>query len=1112
MDKKVLQEHAEGLIVTSGCLSGEIPELLLKGDLNGARTAAKWYQDVFGPENFYIEIQDHQAESSPQNNLNPLLYQLARETGAPLLATNDLHYVHAADAEAQDILLCVQMGKTLEDPKRMKFDSSQYYLKTPQEMALLFPELPDALENTVRVAEMCNVEIEFGRTLLPEFPVPEGFASQYEYLRHLCIEGARERFGEVGEAVERKLDYELGIISSKGFLSYFLIVWDYVNYARQRGMRCVARGSAAGSLVAYTLGITNVDPLRYELLFERFLNPERMSMPDIDMDFPDDRREEVIRYVADKYGWENVSQIATFSTMGAKQAVRDVGRVMGLQNEADRVARLIPTGLNVSIDGSLESVREFKDLYGASPQIKKLVDLGRALEGTVRSTGIHAAGVIIASEPLDTVVPLQLRDYKDPKDSWLVCQYEQEHLEELGLLKFDFLGLSNLTILMNCRRFIQQTRGIDLDLDRLPTDDAKTYELLGQGETTGVFQLESGAMRKHIAELKPTCLEDITAMVALYRPGPMESIPQFIKAKHGEIEIRYLHPALESLLRTSYGVIVYQDQVLLIAVQLAGFSWGEVDKFRKAMSKKLREELVKYRDKFIKGCEKHGISAEIAGKIFDFIEPFAGYGFNRAHACAYAMVAYQTAYLKANYTAEFMAATLTTEAGDSKKVVSAVDECRRMGVEVLPPDVNKSLSGFTVEEGSPNPLPPSLGGKGHSDDDAAMNGKGPQGEDTTVGARPASPGDGDANDARRAVRFGLLAIKGVGSRPIEGLIEARESGGPFTSLADLFARTESKNLTRGAVESLMKAGACDQLGRPEHISPTTWRSRLLHALDRAMAWGQQRRRMREVGQVSLFGGASDGGDDFVPGDAAEYPMQQLLAWEKELLNLYLSAHPLAHVARLLGKRVTASTGRLNEEWAGQEVTMGGRITGIRRITTKRRGELMAYVQLEDMQGAIEVIVFPKAYAATAEHWREEAVVLVKGTLKLRDEEMQLVADSVEEFEASEDEVNRPTYLLRITLRRGEDARSETLAKVDVHDVAIALARYPGDDRYELLVRSRRWLARLAPPPTAAGVRYCPELHQELERILGPRSVQVTTLPLSPTLSGAPAVIAHTASA
>ena len=1036
IDKKMLAEYAEGLIVTSGCLSGEIPELLLKGDLNGARAAARWHQDVFGPENFYIEVQDHAAPDSPQNKLNPMLYNLARETGAPLLATNDLHYVAADDAQAQDVLLCVQTGKTLDEPKRMKFDSQHYYLKTPDEMARMFPDLPEALSNTMRVAEMCNVEIEFGANLLPIYHIPAGFATPDEYLYHLCLEGVKERYGAMSEAVQQKLDYEFSVIREKGFVSYFLIVWDYVNFGRSRGMRCVARGSAAGSLVAYVLGITNVDPLRYDLLFERFLNPERMSMPDIDMDFPDDRREEVIRYVADKYGWDKVAQIVTFNTMAAKAAVRDVGRVMGMQNEADRVARLIPAGPKVTINSALKDVAELRQTYETNSQIRKLVDTALDLEGTVRSTGIHAAGVVISREPLETVVPLQLRDYKEA-NPWLVSQYEQAHLEELGLLKFDFLGLSNLTILMNSQKFIQQTRGIDIDLDRLPTDDQRTYALLAQGETTGVFQLESGAMRRYIQELKPTRIEDVTAMVALYRPGPMDSIKTFTQAKHGEIQVKYLHPMLEPLLRESYGVIVYQDQVLLIAVQLAGFTWGEVDKFRKAMSKKIPEELAKYRDKFIKGCAKNGIKDKVAEQIFDFIEPFAGYGFNKAHAAAYGFVAYQTAYLKANYTAEFMAATLTTESGDAKKVVAAVEECRRMSVEVRPPDINRSESGFTVEAMEPDP---------------------------------------ETGGPQWAVRFGLLAIKNVGSRPIDSLLEARREGGPFRSLADVFARTDSKGVTRGAVECLIKAGAFDSLGR---------RSQLLAALDRALSYGQQQRKMREIGQNSLFGGlTNDDHDDFALPDVPDHPQEQILAWEKELLNLYLSAHPLSHIAPALKRRVTTYTANLTDEWAGQKITLGGRITEIRRIVTKR-GDTMLIVQLEDLQGTVPVTVFPKTYAATSESWREDAVVLVTGTVRFRDEDAEIICESVEEFAMMPDEVERKEYLVRISLKR---QKNSALDVAHLQDVLTALNDFPGHDRYEFVVRNGKWEARLTMPPGRAGIRYCPELHQQLEGILGPGAV------------------------
>jgi DNA polymerase III subunit alpha len=1038
IDKQVLQEHAEGLIVTSGCLSGEIPELLLNEDRNGARNAVRWYQDVFGKENFYIEVQNHEAPESPQIKLNSLLYELHRETGAPLLATNDLHYVAASDASAQDVLLCVQTGKTLDEPKRMKFDSQEYYLKTPDEMAALFPELPQALENTMRVAEECNVDIEFGANLLPHYAIPSEFRSQDEYLYHLCLAGINERFGAMSEMLQQKLDYEFSILSSKGLVSYFLIVWDYTNYARSHGMRCVARGSAAGSLISYVLGITNVDPIRYALPFERFLNPDRMGLPDIDMDFPDDRRDEVIRYVADKYGWDKVAQIVTFNTMAAKAAVRDVGRVMRMQSEADRVARLIPNGPKVTISDSLENVKELQQLYDTSSAIHELVDMAKDLEGTVRSTGIHAAGVVISQIPLDEVVPLQLRDTRDPSNSWLVSQYEQEHIEALGLIKFDFLGLSNLTILMNCQKFIKQTRGLDIDLEHLPVDDDKTYELLGQGETTGVFQLESGKMRAYIKELKPNCIEDLMAMVALYRPGPMESIPQFIKAKHGEIQIKYLHPLLEPLLRESYGVIVYQDQVLLIAVQLAGFTWGEVDKFRKAMSKKIREELVKYREKFIAGCTERGINQKVAREIFTFIEPFGGYGFNKGHACAYAWVAYQTAYLKANYTAEFMAATLTTEASDAKKVIAAVEECQRMGVLVLPPDINRSDAGFSVE-------------RVQSEKESATGCWG--------------------------VRFGLVAIKNVGTRPIDEILESRRRDGPFTSLVDLFARTDSKNLTRGAAECLIKAGALDQFGK---------RSQLLQNLDRALALGQQQRKMREIGQNSLFGGIADNSyDEFSLADGPEYPQQQLLAWEKELLNLYLSAHPLAHVAGILKRRVSVYTTDLSEEWAGQKVVLGGRVTEIRRITTKK-GDLMAAVQLEDMRGSIEVIVFPKAYQVHSTHLYEDAILLVTGTVKLRDEEPQIVCESVEEFIPTDEELNHREYLLRIRVTRTGENDVLELARMD--QLLTVLMKYPGEDRFELIVRNGKWEAKLIPRKELPGIKFCPELMQRLEEILGPNTV------------------------
>ncbi|TMD66724.1 MAG: DNA polymerase III subunit alpha, partial [Chloroflexi bacterium] len=781
IDKSVLEKYAEGLIVTSSCLSGEIPKMLLKEQTAEAYKTARWYQDVFGPENFYLEIQEHHGtfddgQPSPQGKLNHMLYQMHKEMQIPMVATNDLHYVDANDAGSHDVLLCVQTGKQLDSPKRMKFDSHEYYLKSPEEMARLFPELPDALINSVRIAEQCSVDPLAYKAKLPTYIIPPDYHSQGEYLYALCLQGVKERFDEMNETIQKQLDYEFNMIVEKGFAPYFLIEWDFVNYARSQGIRCSARGSAAGSLLAYSLGITNIDPLRYQLPFERFFNTERADMPDIDMDFPDDRREEVIEYVAHKYGEECVAQMVTFNTMAAKASIKDVARVMGKQEIGDRITRLIPFGPNVTLQKSLDNVKELNDLYKENKEVQEIIDQALKLEGAVRTTGVHAAGVIIANEPLDHFVPLQLRDPKDPSKG-RITQYEQSHLEELGLIKFDFLGLSNLTILDTTLKYIKATRGEEVVLEKVPLDAVsgddeqnakrqKAFDLLASGETTGIFQLEGVKMTEYIKQLKPTCIEDIMAMIALYRPGPMDSIPDFIDAKHGRKRITYLDPRLEEWLAESYGVIVYQDQVLFIGVNLAGFSWGKVNKFRKALSKKKMDEVEGYKGDFIEGCVKHGVKREIAEQLFTLILPFGGYGFNKAHAASYAVVAFYTAYLKGNYTAEFMAATMTTEAADAKKIANAIAECKRMGVEVHGPDVNKSDKGFTVEDGG--------------------------------------------------VRFGLLAIKGIGEGPISEIVRARMEGSAFKSLADFCTRVDPKFVGKGAIETLIKVGAMDSLGKRHH--------------------------------------------------------------------------------------------------------------------------------------------------------------------------------------------------------------------------------------------------------------------------------------------------------
>jgi DNA polymerase-3 subunit alpha len=1023
IDKNVLQKYAEGLIVTSSCLSGEIPKTLLKEHIEEAYKMARWYQDVFGPENFYLELQEHHGidedgSPSPLAQLNPLLYQMHKDLQIEMVATNDLHYVEADDAASHDVLLCVQTGKQLHTPKRMKFDSNEYYLKSPEEMARLFPDLPEALVNSVRIAEQCSVDPLAYKARLPDYAIPPQYASQKDYLRALCHLGVKDRFGEMTERIEKQLDYEINLIDEKGFIPYFLIEWDFVNYARSHGIRCSARGSAAGSLMAYTLGITNIDPLRYQLPFERFFNPERADMPDIDMDFPDDRREEVIEYVARKYGEDCVAQMVTFNTMAAKASVKDVARVMGEQDIGDRITRLIPTGPKVTLQGSLDTIKELADLYRDSKPAREIIDQALKLEGSVRATGVHAAGVIIANEPLEHFVPLQLRDPKDPSKG-RITQYEQAHLEELGLIKFDFLGLSNLTILDNTLKFIKQSRGEEVVLEKIPLDHVdgdheqnarrqKAFDLLSSGETTGIFQLEGPKMTEYIKQLKPTCIEDIMAMIALYRPGPMDSIPDFIEAKHGRKKVKYLDPRLEQWLNESYGVIVYQDQVLFIVVGLAGFSWGKANKFRKALSKKIMHEVEGYREDFVQGCIKNGVKPEVARELFTLIEPFGGYGFNKAHAASYAVVAFYTAYLKANYTAEFMAATMTTEASDAKKIANAISECKRMGVEVLGPDVNHSERGFTVENG--------------------------------------------------AVRFGLLAIKGIGEGPIGEIVRARGEGGPFRSLGDFCTRVDPKFVGKGAIETLIKAGAMDSLAEGK-------RHLLLASVDTAMQFGKSERAARESGMLSLFGGMEEIQNAItftLLQHARELDRNQLLQWEKELIGVYISKHPLSYLSDLLKQRTTHTTAQITEELDHQKVVLGGTITEARRITTKK-GETMCVVQLEDMYGSIGVTVFPRLYEETSELWVENTVVIINGEVQVRRDQPGILCNSVEAVEGIHEEMNRQQYRVSIRLQlRGTDQKSVSDDVMRVQDIWNCIREEPGRDHYHIVVSNGEWEAVLAP--------------------------------------------------
>ncbi|GCE04918.1 DNA polymerase III subunit alpha [Dictyobacter aurantiacus] len=1042
IDKKLLEQYGEGIIATSSCLGGEIPQLLIEGKVDEAYNTARWFRNTLGPNNFYLEIQDHNGYPE-QSSVNQHLYQMAKELQMPLLATNDLHYVMHDDAHAHEVLLCVQTQSSLTNPKRFKFESDEFFLRSPDQMLQLFPELGDALLNTVRLAERCEVDPFAYKAQLPAVDIPPQYRTPDEYLYALCEEGIRYRYGEMTERIKQQLDYELSIIIQKGFVPYFLVVADYVGWARDHGIRCLARGSAAGSVVAYSLGITNVDPLRYQLLFERFLNPERDDMPDIDMDFPDDRREEVISYLANKYGHECVAQMATFMTMAAKGAVRDVARVLEKQTLGDRIARLIPSGPKVTLQGTLDSVKELSDLRDSDPDAKELLNLALELEGSVRGTGVHAAGVLVANEALDKFVPLQIREGR------YSTQYEHAHLEELGLIKYDILGLSNLTIIDNALKFIKEARGEDINLEKLPLDEIegneqqnakrkKAFELLAAGETTGVFQLEGAKMREYIKMLHPTCIEDITAMVALYRPGPMDSIPDFVDAKHGRKKITYLDPRLEQWLAESYGVIVYQDQVLLIAVNLAGFSWGKVNKFRKALSKKIMHEVEGYKSDFIQGCIKNGVAPEVADQLFTLILPFGGYGFNKAHAASYAVVAFYTAYLKANYTAEFMAATMTAEAADANKISNAVAECKRMNVEVYGPDVNRSERGFTIE-----------------------------------------------NDG---VRFGLLAIKGIGDGPINEIVRARNEGGPFKSMADFCTRVDPKAVGKGAIETLIKAGALDSLEGENK------RHQMLASVERAMQFGKSERSAKERGMMSLFGDMEEISSSLsfsLNQNVAEISRKQLLAWEKELVGIYISKHPLAYISDLIKDKATHSTADITEEIDKQKVTVCGTIKEARRITTKK-GDTMCIAQLEDMYGTISVTIFPRTYEETADKWVEDTVVIVRGEVQFRRDEPCILCNSVNPFKAVEEEMNRKQYMVWLKLQlTGNDEISVSNDIMKVQNIKRYLSEKPGRDHYEILVANGEWEMRLTPQDNT--MFYTEELRNRLEEELGPGMIEAKVL-------------------
>jgi DNA polymerase-3 subunit alpha len=1067
VDRELLARHGKGIIALTGCPSGELFQALRDGRDADAHAILGFYRDVF--DDVYLEIQEHpDADGDLRRMLdlvNPRLVELSRRTGIPLVATNDSHYTLPEDADVHDVLLCIGTTSTITDPKRFRLEGRSFYLKSEQEMLALFPGLEAAVHNTQRVADACDLTLEFGRVQLPDPELPPG-KSPDEYLAEAAYAGLVHRYGAdragpwpliptlepptpgAPDEVRRRLEYELGVVRETGFASYMLIVAEIARAARERGIAMGVRGSAAASIILYCLGVTDIDPIATRLVFERFLNVERREMPDVDLDFADDRREEMIRWAAERFGADRVAQIGTFGTLGAKAAIRDVGRALGMSYaDTDRIARMVPSALHMTIDRALAENLEFKQAYEADPAVRRLVDTARKLEGVARHAGTHAAGVLISRDPLIEVVPLQKPARGD--DSALpVTQWEMNTIAEVGLLKMDFLGLSNLTILAKAVELIRQTRGVAIDLKHLPDGDPKTYDLLSRGETFAVFQLESAGMRRYIQELRPSSIAELAAMVALYRPGPMQHIPRYCDAKHGRVPITYPHPDLKDILDETYGVIVYQDQVLHIMRRFAGYSMGEADKVRKAMGKKIPELMAEQREKFIQGAMAQGYSEADATAVFDLIEPFAGYAFNKAHSVCYGAIAYQTAYLKANYPAEYMTAVLmladSHPAGFAERVGAAVAECAKLGIEVLPPHVNHSDVTFSIERA-------------------------------------------DA-DAPGAIRFGLATIKNVGEAAVAGIVRARREGGPFISLEDFCRRADLKHLNKRALESLIKAGALDGLGYN--------RTTLIANLDRIASLIGREQRLKESGQATMFD--LFGAEVPVPLPALELevlPEQrgEVLAWEKEVLGIYISEHPFRRAHAALAGHVTAVVAELSAEMAGRELTIAGMVSQVRTRLTRQGRSFVAAV-LEDLSGAVEVTCWPDTYERTRACWQEGRILLLTVQVRQRDDRLDVTVEEARVWEEGEGahgpagaavvaptpaqaltpgppaegtgplaspargreapngrgEGGRERRLLRITLRETDDEQAD---RRRLNELVQALRGLPGPDEVHLILQT-----------------------------------------------------------
>ena len=972
VDMEVLREFHEGIIALSACLAGEVQKNILRGMYEEGKAAALRYQEIFGAGNFYLELQDHGMQE--QKQVNQSLLRMSQETKIPLVATNDVHYTYAEDEKPHDMLLCIQTGKKLADEDRMRYEGGQYYIKSEEEMRGLFPYALEALENTQKIADRCNVEIEFGVTKLPKYDVPEGYTS-WEYLNKLCYEGLEKRYPDGDDSLKERLEYELSVIKSMGYVDYFLIVWDFIKYAKDHGIMVgPGRGSAAGSIVSYCLEITSIDPIKYQLLFERFLNPERVSMPDIDVDFCFERRQEVIDYVVRKYGSDRVVQIVTFGTMAARGVIRDVGRVMDLPYAfVDSIAKMVPTELNMTLDRALTMNQELKKLYQEDAQVQELIDMSRRLEGLPRHTSMHAAGVVISQKSVDEYVPLSLGS-----DGSVTTQFTMTTLEELGLLKMDFLGLRTLTVIQDAAKLAEKSSGKAIDMGAIDYNDKKVLDSIGSGKTEGVFQLESGGMKNFMKELKPQNLEDIIAGISLYRPGPMDFIPQYIKGKTHPEEITYDCPQLEPILEPTYGCIVYQEQVMQIVRDLAGYTLGRSDLLRRAMSKKKGDVMQKERQNFVygnkeegvPGCIANGIDEKTANKIYDEMIDFAKYAFNKSHAAAYAVVAYQTAWLKYYYPVEFMAALMTSVIDNPGKVSEYIYTCKQMGIAVLPPDINKGEGNFSVDNGN--------------------------------------------------IRYGLAAIKSIGKPVIHAILEERKAGGPFKTLKDFIERLSSREVNKRTIESFIKSGAFDSLGGT--------RKQFMMVYVKILDQVNQERKYSMTGQMSLFDMVSDEQKsefDIPLPDVGEYEKETKLAFEKEVVGVYLTGHPLEDYAEKWKKNISKTTldFQVDEEtghakvYDGAKEIVGGMIAA-KTIKYTKNNKTMAFITLEDLVGSVEVVIFPKDYERNQQYLTEENKVFIKGRVSEEDDApSKLICETVIPFAQTKQELwlqfpDKETYLAR----------------------------------------------------------------------------------------------------